>query len=203
MTGTFKAVHMNHFRHNKYLMDYGGFVPPNTILLDRNLPSSDHPMNMPEFTETLTVYSAIHEVLHADDHVNGDKLLLATREHILKRHTDKLSKSMLIIQNEGGCDAIRDYKDLATLWAVQYVDMVTHYRSYVILRHMKYPKLDHLWSRLRNDFFPPNLFTCIEVNKGTEYVFRLFNEKMGGYCLIEALDEYKAVKELNCNSYMV
>ncbi len=81
--------------------------------------------------------------------------------------------------------------------------MVTHYRSYVVLRHMRFPKLDQIWSRLRNDYFPPNLLTNIEVTKGASYVFTLFTEKMGEYCLIEALDEYNALKEKVTASYMV
>lgn len=202
-TGLFKAIHMNHKGDHTYSMDYGSFVPPDTILLDKNLPSSDHPMHLPEFAETLTVYSAMHEVLHADDHMNGDRLLVETKKHILREHKDKLRKSMRIIQHEGGCDAIRDYKDLATLWSVQYSDMVTHYRGYVVLRHLGYPKLDHLWSSLRNDYFPPNLLTCIEVSKGTDYVFSLFTEKVGDYCLIDALEEHNQIKAKYCSSYTV
>jgi hypothetical protein len=202
-SGTFKAIHMNHKRRNSYDMDYGSFIPPDTILLDKNLPSCDHPLNLPELAETLIMYSAVHEVLHADDHMNGDRLLIETREHILRNHKDKLRKSMRIIKYEGGCDAIRNFKDLATLWGVQYSDMVTHYRGYVVLRHMNYQKLDHLWNSLRDDYFPPNLLTCIERSKGTDYVFSLFTDKLGEYCLIDALDEYNSIKEKNCSSYMV
>jgi len=194
---------MNHRGNHNYAMDYGSFVPPDTILLDKNLPSSDHPMNLPEFAETITMYSALHEVLHADDHMNGDRLLIGTRKHVLREHRDKLSKSMRIIEYEGGCDAIRNFKDLATLWGVQYSDMVTHYKGYVILRHMGYPKLEHLWSSLREDYFPPNLLTCIERTKGTDYVFSLFTDRIGEYCLIDALEEYNSIKERNCSSYMV
>jgi hypothetical protein len=202
-TGTFKAVNLNPNRNHHYAMDYGSFIPPDMILLDRNLPNIDHPMNLPDFTETLTVYSAIHEVLHADDHINGDNLLVETREHILREHKDKLHRSMYIIQREVGSDAIRNFQDLSTLWAIQYIDMVTHYRSYVVLRHTGYPKLDQLWSTLRDDFFPPNLLTCIELSKGIDYVFSLFTKKIGKYCLIEALNEYNIIKERNCSSYMV
>ncbi|MCW4050548.1 MAG: hypothetical protein NWE89_12520 [Candidatus Bathyarchaeota archaeon] len=202
-TGNFKAIRLNNKRSKKYAMDFGSFIPPATIILDKRLPSSDHPLDMPDYAETLTAYSAIHEVVHADDHTGGDKLLLETRKHIIRVHQDKLEKSMSIIMQEGGSSAIKNFGDLASLWAVQYVDMVTHYRSYVVLRHKKYPKLDELWSRLRNDYFPPNLFTCIELSKGTEYVFSLFNDLIGEYCLIEALDEYKEIKDKDACSYTV
>jgi len=202
-TGSFIAGAVNKRRGGKYTMDYGSFNPPSTIILDRGLPSSDHPMDIPDFAETMIAYSGVHEVIHADDHTGGDRLLLATRGHILSSHKDKLEKSMRIIKEEGGCGAICDYGDLASLWAVQYVDMVTHYRSYVVLRHRKYPKLDQVWSRLSDDFFPPNLLTCIEASSSPEHVFRLFTEMAGKYCLIEALEEYNAIKEKDSCSYTV
>jgi hypothetical protein len=121
----------------------------------------------------------------------------------LDSHDDKLEKSMEIIREDGGYLGIDNFEDLASLWAVQYVDMVTHYRSYVVLRHHRYPKLDQIWSRLRNDYFPPNLLTNIEVTKGVDYVFSLFTERIGEYCLIEALDEYQKLKEKQSASYMV
>ncbi len=201
--GEFKAKHINNGRNSAYAMDFGTFQPPNKIFLDKRLPSCDHPMHMPEFAETMTTYSGIHEVIHADDHTGGDKLLLATRSHILENHEDKLEKSMQIIREDGGYVGIDNYDDLSSLWAVQYVDMVTHYRSYVVLRHHRYPKLDQIWSRLRNEYFPPNLLTNIEVAKGVNYVFNLFTERIGEYCLIEALDEYNRLKERQAASYMV
>ncbi len=201
--GELKAKYINKGKNRAYAMDFGNFQPPNVIYLDKRLPSCDHPMNLPDFADTMIAYSGIHEVIHADDHTGGDKLLLATRKHILEAHVDKLEKSMEILMNDGGAPGIDGYADLASLWAVQYVDMVTHYRSYVVLRHMRYPKLDQIWSRLRNDYFPPNLLTNIEVTKGTEYVFSLFTEKLGKYCLIEALNEYNVLKEKVTASYMV
>jgi hypothetical protein len=148
-------------------------------------------------------YTAVHEVIHADDHTGGDKLLLATRKHIFKTHKDKLETGMQFIQNNGGKDSITNFEDLASLWAIQYVDMVTHYRTYVVLRHKKYKKLDHIWSQLDKDYFSPNLLTCIEIEKGTEYVFNLFTNMMGEYCLIEALNDYKSIQEKNVGSYTV
>ena len=201
--GNFKATFINNPKGRNYSMDFGSFQPPANITLDKRLPFSDHPLDMPDFADTLTVYSAIHEIIHADDHVGGDKLLLATCNHILDVHEDKLEKSLKIIYDEGGNEVIKDYEDLASLWAIQYVDMVTHYKSYVVLRHMHYPKIDQIWSRLSHDYFPPNLLTCIEVSKGTDYVFSLFTERIGDYCLIEALEDYNCMKERENQSYMV
>jgi hypothetical protein len=202
-TGTFKAVYINNPKGQNYSMDYGSFQPPSTILLDKNLPSSDHPLHIPDFAETLTKYSAVHELIHADDHTGGDKLLLETRKHVLKTHEDKLEKSLHIIESDGGSEYITNFDDLASLWAIQYVDMVTHYRSYVVLRHMQYPKLDQIWSRLSTDYFPPNLLTCIEVTKGISFVFNLFTDEIGNYCLIEALEDYSCIKKRETKSYMV
>jgi hypothetical protein len=201
--GNFKAMYINNPKGKNYNMDFGSFRPPASIFLDKRLPSSDHPLDMPDFADTMTVYSAVHEIIHADDHSGGDELLLATCRHILKTHEDKLARSLQIIINEGGDSIIKDYEDLATLWAIQYVDMVTHYRSYVVLRYMQFPKIEQIWSRLSNDYFPPNLLTCIEVSRGTEYVFSLFTERIGEYCLIEALEEYNCMKEREAQSYMV
>jgi hypothetical protein len=201
--GNFKAMYINNSKGKIYSIDFGSFQPPANIILDKRLPSSDHPLNMPDFADSLTVYCAVHEIIHADDHVGGDQLLLATCNHILDSHEDKIEKSLQIIYDEGGNEVIKDYEDLASLWAIQYVDMVTHYRSYVVLRYMQYPKIDQIWSRLSNDYFPPNLLTCIEVSRGTDYVFSLFTERMGEYCLIEALEEYNCMKERETQSYMV
>ncbi|MBD3172070.1 hypothetical protein GF326_06325, partial [Candidatus Bathyarchaeota archaeon] len=169
--GNFKAIYINNPKGKNYSMDFGSFQPPDSIFLDKRLPSSDHPMHMPDFAETLTVYSAVHEIIHADDHIGGDKLLLATCRHILREHVDKLERSLQIIKKEGGHKVIKDYEDLASLWSIQYLDMVTHYKSYVVLRYMEYPKLDQIWSRLSQEYFPPNLLTCIEVSRGTDYIF--------------------------------
>jgi hypothetical protein len=201
--GNFKAMYINNPRGKNYSMDFGSFQPPANIYLDKRLPSSDHPMNIPDFAGTLTVYCAVHEIIHADDHAGGDQLLLATCNHILETHVDKLERSLQIINNEGGNNVIKDYEDLASLWAIQYVDMVTHYRSYIVLRHMQFPKIDQIWSRLSNDYFPPNLLTCIEASRGSNYVFSLFTERIGEYCLIEALDEYNCMKQKETLSYMV
>ena len=184
-------------------MDYGAFEPPSTIILDRWLLYCDRPLSIPQLPTTLASYCATHEVAYADNHTGGDKLLSATRRHILEDHGDKLKKGMRIIEQESGCDCIAGYKELAGLWAAQYVDMVAHYRSYVVLRHKRFPKLDYVWARLRNHFFPPNLLTCIERQKGISHVFDIINKRAGEYCLIEALRESQQISERNASSYTV
>ncbi len=96
----------------RYGMDYGCFQPPSTIMLDRNLPFCDRPLDIPDLASTMCLYSAVHEVLHADDCVGGDVLQSATREHMLKDHRDKLDAGMRFIQSEGGNDCIRTTAEL-------------------------------------------------------------------------------------------
>lgn len=201
--GVFKAMPLNKKEDGSLNMDFGSFIPPSTIVLDYDLPSSDSPLHMPELAETMTLYSAVHEVIHAGDHITGNTLFLETCQHILKEHKDKLSKGMNVIREQGGSNCIRSKHDLAALWAIQYVDVVTHYRTFVVLRHKSLPKLDHIWSRLREEHFPPNLLTCIERHNDTEYVFKLFNKKKGEYCFIEAFQEYQNIKEQQVKTYTV
>jgi len=53
----------------RYGMDFGCYTPPATISLDRELPFSDKPLELPELASTLTLYSAVHEVIHVDDYL--------------------------------------------------------------------------------------------------------------------------------------
>jgi hypothetical protein len=190
-------------RGSQYGMDFGCFTPPSTIILDRDLPFSDKPMEIPELASTLSLYTAVHEVLHADDWVGGDKLLRMTREHMLLEHRDKLRKALEFIKDENGTDYIGTIGELANLNATHYVDMVTHFRSFVTLRYAKAPKLDMIWDKMSINFFPPNLLTMIEAEKGTEYIFSLFTEKAGHYCLIDAFEEYESIGKRNASTYTI
>ncbi|MBM3292092.1 hypothetical protein FJY84_05390 [Candidatus Bathyarchaeota archaeon] len=186
-----------------YGMDYGCFTPPSTIKLEGRLPFSDHPMDLPDLASTLTLYSAVHEVVHADDFIGGDKLFFKTKKHMLNDHYDKLQSALNFIHKQGENNCIRTINDLVKLSAKHYVDMVTHYRSYIILRYSAVPKLDLIWDRLNDYYFPPNLLTKIEYDKGVDYIFSLFNEKAGKYCLIEAFDEYENISKKNLNKFVV
>lgn len=201
--GEFRAEHLPRKRGGPYEMEFGAFEPPSTIILDSWLLYCDRPLSIPQLPNTLASYNATHEVTHADDHTGGDRLLSATRRHILEDHGDKLKKGMRIIEQEGGRDCIAGYRELAGLWATQYVDMVTHYRSYVVLRNKRLPKLDFVWSRLRDHYFPPNLLTCIERQRGINHVFDTITRRAGEYCLIEALRDSQEIRERNASSYTV
>jgi hypothetical protein len=193
--GEFWADEVERGKACLYGMDFGCFTPPNTISLDRELPFSDNPLDIPELASTLTLYSAVHEVIHADDYFGGDKLLNITKDHMLEKHKDKLQQAMSLLKEQGNNDAIKDINALANLSAQHYVDMVTHYRSYVILNYANAPKLELIWNRLSEDYFPPYLLTRIELEKGREYVFDLFTKHAGEYCLIEAFEEYELIGE--------
>ena len=53
--GNFKAMYINNKRGQNYSMAFGSFNPPADIYLDKRLPSCDHPLNMPDFADTLTI----------------------------------------------------------------------------------------------------------------------------------------------------
>jgi len=201
--GTFHASPLANKRNGQYYMKYGSFDPPATITMNSRLPFSDRPYNLPEVPRTLSYYTATHEVIHVDDFLGGDRLFNATREHILKSHRDKLSRGMQIIEDGGNGDCIGCPDDLASLWAMQYVDMLTHYRAYLVLRHKRFPRLDLLWSRMQSDFFPPSLLTRIERDKDTRYIFDEIIGRAGEYCLIDALNESESIGEKVACRYTV
>jgi hypothetical protein len=203
INGDHLAESLEAIRGCQYGMDFGCFNPPSTIMLDRDLPFSDKPMDIPELASTLSLYTAVHEVLHADDWVGGDKLQKATCDHMLQIHMDKLEKALDFIKDEEGNNYIHTVSELANLNATHYVDMVTHFRSFVALRYAKAPKLEMIWDKMSLNFFPPNLLTMIEAEKGTEYVFSLFTERAGNYCLIDAFDEYESIGKRSANTYTV
>lgn len=201
--GRFRVSPLPQERGGSYHTAYGSFDPPATITLDSGLPFCDRPFYIPEIPNTLAHYTASHEVIHADDHYGGDRLFLATREHILREHRDKLLRGIEIVEREGGCDLIRCHDDLACFWAMQYVDMVTHYRAYVTLRHHRFPRLEMIWECLDDGFFPPNMLTKIEVEKGARYIFNVTMGSAGEYCLVDALMESEGIKSKNSCRYTV
>lgn len=201
--GRFRARRLRRRRAFPYQMAYGSFEPPDTITLDSKLPFCDKPYDIPEIPYTMSYYTATHEVVHADDHTGGDLVYKATKEHILVDHLDKLGRGMDIIEMEGGCELVHDYNDLASLWAVQYIDMITHFRAFATLRHRGFPKLDMIWEGMQNGFFPPNILTRIESERGIRYIFDVIRYRAGEYCLIDALMESESIRERNTCSYTV
>jgi hypothetical protein len=203
INGEFYADSLINIRGRQYGMDFGCFNPPNTITLDRNLPFSDQPLDLPNLASTLTLYTAVHEVLHADDWAGGDRLQKVTKTHMLKEHWDKLEKALDFIRSGEGTDLIKSIDDLAILNASHYVDMVTHFRSFLVMRYAGAEKLDMIWDKMSINFFPPYLFTMIEAEKGAKYVFELFNKRAGSYCLIDAFEEYDSIGKKSASTYTV
>ena len=201
--GIFRASSLQSKRDGKYHTLFGDFAPPATIILDDELPFCDSPLDIPEVPRTMTYYTSVHEVIHADDYAGGDLTFTATREHILENHGDKLRMSMEIIRERADDDCIGSDEELAGLWAIQYADLLTHYRSYVVLRHHRFPKLGHIWDCMQSDLFPPNLLTKIETEKGTRYVFDEIIERVGEYCIIDALKETMNIGEKAADTYTI
>jgi hypothetical protein len=200
--GIFRSTHLPNNGSGFYRMAFGAFEPPATIIMDSRIPFCDRPLNIPEVPHTLLRYIATHEVIHVDDHLGGDALYNGTKKHILRDHGDKLERGMEFIAKEESCDQIGDQSDLASLWAMQYVDMVTHYRAYVTLRQRDFPRLDLVWSKMQDMLFPPKLLTEIERERGTKNVFESIRD-VGEYCLIDALMESSSIGDRAACKYAV
>jgi hypothetical protein len=203
LNGEFYADSLLNIRGRQYGMDFGCFQPSNMIMLDKNLPFSDRPLDLPDLASTLTLYTAVHEVLHADDWAGGDVLQKVTKHHMLQAHSDKLGKALEFIRSGEGTDLIKSVADLAILNANHYVDMVTHFRSFLVLRYAGAQKLDMIWDKMAINFFPPNLLTMIEAEKGARYVCDLFEKRAGDYCLIDAFEEYESIGKKSAAAYTV
>lgn len=202
-SGVFTASLSPKNEDGDFNMTYGSFDPPTTIILDGYLPFCDWPMDIPKVADSMTHFTATHEVIHADDHTGGDHILLATKEHIFEDHRDKLEKGMQVIEARQETDCICSYEDLASLWAMNYVDILTHYRTYVVLRHHDLPRLDMIWDFMQGDFFPPGLLTRIEAERDTRYIFDSIICRPGSYCLIDALMESNSISAKNATTYTV
>jgi hypothetical protein len=180
-----------------YQMDYGLFQPPSTIILDSRLPFL-------EGGESLLYYSVVHEVIHADDHTGGDRLYRETKRHILEEHGEELERGMRIVDENGGRTYIRNREKLAELWAMQYVDLYTHYRTYIVLRERRTPRLERLWERLHGEGpITARLLTYLERRRGVRYIFKLLTEMGGRRCLIDLLRECEDIKKMDMVRYTI
>ena len=178
-----------------YQMDYGLFQPPSTIILDSRLPLLE---------EGLLHYSVVHEVIHADDHTGGDRLYRETKRHILEEHEAELERGMRIITENGGRVYIRNREKLAELWAMQYVDLYVHYRTYIVLRERGTPRLERLWERLHGEGpITARLLTYLERRRGIRYIFKLLTEMVGRCCLIDLLRECEDIKKMDMVRYTI
>jgi len=203
--GVFRAEEIPFERrvNSFYALNYSYFEPPSTISLDRRRPFWDNSLDLPELVETATYYCAVHEVIHADNYREGNRVVEETMRHISEEHQDKLKTSIRLLKRSHAPSFIASKECLTRLWAEQYDDMVTHYKTYLILRQKRFPKLDYLWDCLYTDFFPPNLLTAIECEKGVDYVLKCVTEKVGQYCLVEALDEVEEIGKKRAEKYAV
>jgi len=178
-----------------YQMDYGLFQPPSTIILDSRLPLLE---------EGLLHYSVVHEVIHADDHTGGDTLYKETKRHILEEHEAELERGMRIVTENGGRVYIRNREKLAELWAMQYVDLYVHYRTYIVLREQGTPRLEHLWECLHGEGpITARLLTYLERRRGVHYIFKLLTERVGRCCLIDLLRECEDIKKMDMGKYTI
>jgi len=60
-----------------------------------------------------------------------------------------------------------------------------------------------IWEHLNDGFFPPNMLTKIEAERGTRYVFDMTMGSAGEYCLVDALIESEGIREKNLYRYTV
>ena len=203
--GTFKAEKMPYERRMKsfYAFTYSYFCPPSTISIDSRRPFWDKPLVFPEIVDTALQYCAVHEVIHAYDFGQGNRIVAETARHIEKAHPDKLKTSIALLRRSQAPNFLRHGENLVKIWSEQYADMVTHYRTYIILSHKQLPKVDYIWSWLGSHYFPPNLLTSIECGKGQEYVLKRITDGIGEYCLVEALGEVDQILESNSKRYTV
>lgn len=203
--GTLKAEKIPYERrvNSFYAFSYSYFCPPSTVCLDSRRPFWDKALCYPEVVETATQYCAVHEVVHADDFSQGDRIVAETAKHIQKAHQDKLKTSIELLKKSRAPDFLKQGGNLIKIWAEQYADMITHYRAYLVLRQKRFPKIDYIWSCLGSHYFPPNLLTSIECAKGTEYVLKRITESLGEYCLVEALGEFDEILQRNSKRYTV
>lgn len=205
LKGVFKAEKISRERRadSFYALNYSYFEPPSTISLDKRRPFWDSHMDLPELVETATRYCAVHEVIHADDYGDGNRVIMETMRHIGEAHQDKLKISLRLLKRSHAPEFLKSKEALIRMWAEQYADMITHYRTYLVLRQKRFPKIDYLWSCLYSDYFPPNLLTAIECEKGVNYVLRRITEDIGKYCLVEVLDEAEEISKKNAEKYTV
>ena len=201
--GSFKIEPFNMRLTGRHKLEYASFKPPSTIVLNSRILTCEKDLNVRDIYSPLVHYSITREVLKMDDYIGGNILLKRTMEHILKDHRDKLESGMLIVRNNNGEEYIKSIEDLASLWASQYVEMIMHYKTYVVHRYHKLPKLDFIWNLLKEELFPPSIFTCLENHLGINGVFDIITNMIGKYCLIEALNESKKIFDQNASKYVI
>jgi hypothetical protein len=185
--GTFRAEKfpLHRLSHYIYAKAYGYFKPPSTIVLDKDLPLEGKIFNQSLLATTATYYCAVHEVIHADDYTDDNRILNETLKHIKTKHKNELTNASHILRRHPKDHAATSKKEIGTTWAYQYVDSATHYRTYLVLKHKRFPKIENIWVSLYNSIFSPRFFTTIEKAKGFRYMARLLSNKIGKTCIVE------------------
>jgi hypothetical protein len=186
---TFPVHRLSHFVHTKV---YGYFQKPATIVLDEALPLSGKLFNQPLLSTTATYYCATHEVIHADDYTDNNRIVKDTRHHIEKEHKDELAEAATILSQYSKVSWTGRERDIINTWTYQFVDAATHYRTYLVLKHKEFPKIDNIWVSLYNSIFSPSLFTTIEDAQGLTYTSSILSERVGKICILEIAKIFEA-----------
>jgi hypothetical protein len=186
-----------------YAKAYGYFKAPSTIVLDADLPLEGRLFNQPELATTATYYCAVHEVIHADDYTDHNRIVNETLHHIKTQHERELTEVSRILSRHSRGRWGTTHNEVVNTWTYQYVDSATHYRTYLVLRHKRFPKIDTIWVNLYNSIFSPRLFTTLEHAKGLEYTARFMSERIGKTCIVELVKEYEAISQRNVRTYTV
>lgn len=186
-----------------YAKAYGYFKAPSTIVLDEDLPLEGKLFNQPELATTATYYCAVHEVIHADDYTDNNRIVNETLQHINTKHENELGEASRILSRYSRGRWGKNNKEIVNTWAYQYVDSATHYRTYLVLKHKKLPKIDNIWGSLYNSIFSPTLFTTIEKEKGLQYTVNLLSEHIGRTCIVEIAKEFEEISQKKARTYTV
>jgi hypothetical protein len=159
--------------------------------------------NQPELATTATYYCAVHEVIHADDYTDNNRIVHKTLQHIKRKHKNELSEASGILSRHSQGRRGKNNRQIMNTWTYQYVDSATHYRTYLVLKHKKFLKIDTIWVSLYNSIFSPRLFTTLEKTKGLQYTANLLSKKIGETCIIETVKEYEEASQRNVRRYAV
>ena len=205
INGVFRArkFRLRPVSRSAYAKAYGYFKAPSTIVLDEDLPLEGKLFNQPELATTATYYCAVHEVIHADDYTDKNRIVNETLHHIQTNHEAELSEALRILSRHSRGQWGTNNKKIVNTWAYQYVDSATHYRTYLVLKHKHFPKIDTLWVSLYNSLFSPRLFTTLETTKGLSYTAHLLSERIGKTCIVELVKEYEAISKRSARTYTV
>jgi hypothetical protein len=186
-----------------YAKAYGYFRVPSTIVLDEDLPLEGRLFNQPELATTATYYCAVHEVIHADDYTDNNRIVNETLQHIKIKHGNELAEASRILSRYSRSRWGKTHDEVVNTWAYQYVDSATHYRTYLVLKHKKFPKIDNIWVSLYNSIFSPRLFTMLENAKGLYYTAHILSKQIGETCILEIIKEYEEISQRNVRTYTV